>query len=160
MGYAIPLQLVAALLNDFKKDYPPALSGGGLEMYEGHGAHRCGIQLLPQGASHSILHYPSPSFLASPGKAWPLCAQLPEESLSPSIQPSGRGWDAAFISPSTGVLPAFSRAAHWVLHLLCVLDGFSWLWPILAPEPSIISAQNLQATANSSSGNLRPTLRH
>lgn len=27
----------------------------------------------------------------------------------------------------------------------CVLDEFSWLWPILAPGPSIIFAQNLQA---------------
>lgn len=73
-----------------------------METSEGHRGHRRGIWLLPQGASHSVLRYPSPDFLASPGKAWPPCAQFAEESLFPNTQPSGRGWDRPPFPPAVG----------------------------------------------------------
>lgn len=146
-------------LNDLTKDCPPALSGGGLETSEGHRGTDVAFGCWDR--EHPTPSSATPPLISRPAQARRgLLVLSLLKSLFPNTQPSGRGWDMASISPSSGVLPASSRAPHWVLHLLCVLDGFSWLWPILAPGPSVIFAQNLQATANSSNGNLRPTPRH
>lgn len=102
-------------------------------MSEGHR----GTDVVFGCATGSIPLHPPPSsnFLASPGKAWPPCAQFLKSLSSQISSPQGKGWDVNSHFPSSGVLPAFSWGSPLgPVLLLCVLDEFSWLWPILAPQ--------------------------